>query len=101
MNINKHNLNPLLNGQVKDNDFKNQQKTIFQYLKENVATASMVSDATGIPQKNITRFKRDLELSGLLFEIEKKKCKKTGFKAWYLTTNKELFYSLIQERNGK
>ena len=83
-------LNPsLLNSNGKDKTFKNQLQTIFEYLKENIATASMVSDVTGIPQKNITRYKRDLELTGRLWEIEKKLCKKTGFKAWYITTNPE------------
>lgn len=62
--------------QGKDNDFKSQLKTIFQYLQKHVATASMVSAATGIPQKNICRFKRDLEKAGRLCEIEKKLCKK-------------------------
>ena len=76
-----------LNSQSKDNANLNQLKTIFQYLFENVATASMASDATGIYQKNICRYKRDLEKAGRLWEIEKKHCKKTGFKAWYLTTN--------------
>ncbi len=47
----------------------------------------MVADATGIYQKNICRYKRDLEKAGLIWELEKKPCKKTGFKAWYLTTN--------------
>ena len=65
----------------------NQLQTIFQYLQEHIATASMVADATGVYQKNICRYKRDLEKSGRLWEIEKKLCKKTGFKAWYLTTN--------------
>ncbi|WP_017732239.1 hypothetical protein [Nafulsella turpanensis] len=73
--------------QGKDKDFRNQLKTIFQYLEEHVATASMVSAATGIPQKNICRYKRDLEKAGRLWEIEKKQCKHTGFKAWYITTN--------------
>jgi hypothetical protein len=76
-------------GQGENNDFKNQLKTIFHYLQSKVATASMVADETGIPQKNICRFKRDLELSGRLWEVEKKHCKKTGFRAWYLTTNPE------------
>jgi hypothetical protein len=76
-------------GQSKDTDFKNQLKTIFHYLKEHVATASMVAKETGIPQKNICRYKRDLELSGRLWEIEKKLCKETGFRAWYLTTDPE------------
>ena len=69
----------------------NQLKTIFQYLKENTATASMVSFYTGIPQKSICRYKRDLEKQGLLYEVEKSLCKITNFPAWYLTTNPELF----------
>lgn len=36
----------------------NQLQTIFQYLFEHIATASMVSDTTGIYQKNICRFKK-------------------------------------------
>ncbi len=73
--------------QHKDTKFNSQLQTIFHYLKEHVATASMVSDATAIPQKNICRYKRDLEQAGLLWEIEKKDCQLTGFKAWYLTTD--------------
>ena len=84
-----NNNNSLHKRQGKDTDFKSQLKTIFQYLQEHIATASMVSAATGIPQKNITRYKRDLEKAGRLWEIEKKLCKQTGFKAWYLTTNPE------------
>jgi hypothetical protein len=83
------NNNPLHKRQGKDTDFKSQLKTIFHYLQEHIATASMVSTATGIPQKNICRYKRDLEKVGRLWEIEKKLCKQTGFKAWYLTTNPE------------
>lgn len=71
----------------KDTISLNQLQTIFAYLQINIATASMVSDATGVPQKNICRYKRDLEKAGQLWEIEKKVCKKTGFKAWYLTTD--------------
>ena len=82
-----HNNSPLHKRQVKDSEFKNQLKTIFHYLQEHIATASMVSDATGVPQKNICRYKRDLEKAGQLWEIEKRYCAKTGFRAWYLTTN--------------
>jgi hypothetical protein len=86
-------------GQGKDTHFQNQLQTIFEYLQQHTATASMVSDATGVPQKNICRYKRDLEQTGQLWEIEKKQCKKTGFKAWYLTTDpqkapKQLFQQL-------
>ena len=69
----------------------NQLQTIFQYLEKHVATASMVSAATGVPQKCITRYKRDLEEAGRLKEIKKDYCQITGFKAWYLTTNENLF----------
>ncbi len=83
------NNNPLHKRQGKYTDFKNQLKTIFEFLQAHIATASMVSAATGIPQKNITRYKRDLEKAGRLWETEKKLCKQTGFKARYLTTNPE------------
>ena len=80
---------PNLKGQHESTTPLNQLQTIFQYLQQHDATASMVSDATGIYQKNICRFKRDLEKEGKLWEITKATCKKTGFKAWYLTTNPE------------
>jgi predicted HTH transcriptional regulator len=80
-----------LNTQNKDNHFTTELKTIFEYLKENVCTASMLSDATGIKQKNICRYKRDLEKQGLLKELFKNYCKTTGFKAWYITTNTDRF----------
>lgn len=71
----------------KDTDFETQLQTIFYFLQNHIATASMVADKTGVPQKCITRYKRDLEKAGRLWELEKKACQKTGFKAWYLTTN--------------
>ena len=76
---------------MNSNTKKTQIKTIFHYLQNHIATASMVSKATGITQKNITRYKRDLEQRGLLYEVERKLCKLTGFRAWYITTNKKLF----------
>ena len=80
---------PSNKGQHENTKPLNQLQTIFQYLQKHDATASMVADATGIYQKNICRFKRDLEKAGKLWEITKATCKKTGFKAWYLTTNPE------------
>ncbi len=80
--------NTSLSSQRKDNTWFNELQTIFHYLIENMATASMVEAATGVKQKNICRYKRDLEKAGRLWEIEKKACKVTGFKAWYLTTDK-------------
>ena len=53
--------NPFHKRLSKDNGFESQSKTIFLYLQQHIATASMVADATGITQKNITRYKRNLE----------------------------------------
>jgi hypothetical protein len=85
--------NKSLNSQSKDNIYKTsttQLQTIFEYLSSRIETATMVSFATGIPQKSICRYKRDLEKKGLLSEIEKKLCRITKFKAWYITTNPKL-----------
>lgn len=68
-----------------------QEKIVFDYLLLHVASASMVTDATGIPQKCITRYKRNYEKDGRLVQIKKDRCKITGRKVWFLTTNKELF----------
>ena len=85
--MSRHNNRGNSNNSPKDNTRYNQLQTIFEYLQKNVATASMIADATGISQKNICRYKRDLEKAGRLWETEKKACKKTGFKAYYLTTD--------------
>lgn len=91
--IPSHNYTPSNAFQHKDSNkvkkAPSQLQTIFNYLKEHTATASMVADATGVPQKNICRYKADLQKANKLWEIEKKRCKKTGFKAWYLSTNPE------------
>lgn len=71
----------------KDNNRQTQIKTIFTFLQTNVATASMIAEATGIPQKCITRYKRDLELSNRLWEVYKDYCEHTGHLAYYLTTD--------------
>ena len=78
-------------GQGKNTTLESQEKTIFYYLQKQTATATMVSYATGIPQKNICRAKRNLEKEGKLQEVSRGICKATGFKAYYLTTNTALF----------
>lgn len=78
-----------IQGQVKNK--ATQLKTIFHFLNTHIATASMVSSATGIPRPNICRHKRDLEKNNQLCELDKKYCEITNHKAWYLTTNPELF----------
>lgn len=87
----------------KNTNYQTQLKTIFSFLQENIATATMVYDATGIPQKCITRHKRKLEKQGLLFELNKAKCKSTGCKAYFLTTNKEIYSNFLRKevKNAK
>ena len=86
-----HGFDSMGSEQSKGKNSYTQKKTIFEYLKKHTATASMITEATGIPQKCITRYKRDFEKVGLLYEVAKKHCKQTGFRAWYLTTNPDLF----------
>lgn len=77
--------NPLDKRQLQDKDITTQLKTIFHFLRNNVATAAMVEEATGVHHKNICRFKRDLEKTGCLWEVFKGYCQRTGYRAWYLT----------------
>ena len=78
-------------GQGKNTIYSTQEKTIFYYLQQHTATNTMISYATGVPQKNICRAKRNFEKEGKLQQISKRLCKITGHRAWYLTTNKNLF----------
>lgn len=71
----------------RDNFQTTQLQIVFRYLSNYIATASMVSADTGIPQKNVCRYKRQLEKAGLLWELRKSKCRETGHDAWYLTTD--------------
>jgi hypothetical protein len=75
--------------EIKDTKFTSQTERFYDYLLTNICTASMVSDATGISQKNICRYKRQFEKAGLLWQVEKKFCQKTKHPAWYITTNPE------------
>lgn len=59
----------------------------------------MISKETGIPQKNICRYKRDLEKAGKLWETEKIKCDVTGFKAWRLTTDPNRVNNISKQLN--
>lgn len=71
----------------KDKFYRNQLHTVYSYLQNHIATATMVSEATGIPQKCICRYKRYLEKLGLLWEVKIGYCQITGYTASYLTTN--------------
>ena len=67
-----------------------QMQVFFDYLQEKVATCTMVSESTGLRQKNCTRYKRKLEKKGYLWEVYNGKCRVTQLKAAYLTTNPSL-----------
>lgn len=84
-------VNSFDNCKSKDAHKTTQLKTIFNYLQNHIATNTMVSNATGVSQKNICRFKRDLEQMGLLVEVKKEYCKATNHLAWYLSTNPKHF----------
>lgn len=74
-------------GQDKDTDYAAQKQVFYEYLKVNTETATQVSEATGIPQKNICRYKRELEEAGLLWEVREIPCPITGRMAWVITTD--------------
>lgn len=81
----------MINSNSKPTNYHSNQMAIyFNYLKTHIATNSMVTEATGIPQKNLTRYKREFQIAGLLFEVRKGICKQTKHRATYLTTNKNL-----------
>ncbi|APY11511.1 hypothetical protein BWZ22_09755 [Seonamhaeicola sp. S2-3] len=73
--------------QGQDTNKHTQLKTIFKYLHDHIATNSMVAKATGVPQKNICRYKRILQKMGVLVEVKKAYCQATNHLAWYLSTN--------------
>lgn len=71
-------------------DLENQLERFYTYLQENTVTSTMASKALAIPQKNLTRFKRKLEIANRLWEVDYKYCEHTGHLAWYLSTNPNL-----------
>lgn len=81
---------------TKINTRRTQLQTIFHFLRNEVATASQVAAATGVPHKNICRYKRDLEKAGRLAEVKKGLCPITKFKAWFITCDESLFPSRNQ-----
>ncbi len=72
----------------------NEMSVFYEYLMKHTATCSMVSDAIGIKQKNLCRYKVALQKANLLWELFSKPCKVTGYKAAYLTTNKDLISTI-------
>ena len=82
------------------NYFKSQLIRYYEYLQKNTATNSMVEQAIGIKQKNLTRYKVTLEDQGSLVVVYRGFCKVTGFPADYLSTNKEIIKK-VNERKYK
>ena len=89
MKDNKHQ-SPLFSD-YKDKAYKTQLQTIFQYLQENVATASMVSIETGILRANICRYVAEWEKENLICIVRKGICPISKHRAGFYTTNPELF----------
>ena len=65
----------------------NELQAVYEYLKTNVATATMVSVALNIYRPSLCRRKRTLELAGHLIEVKKGYCKITNHVAAFLTTD--------------
>ena len=83
-----------------ENHFKSQLIQYYEYLQKNTATNSMVEQAIGIKQKNLTRYKVTLEDQGSLVVVFRGFCEVTGFLADYLSTNKEIIKK-VKERKYK
>ena len=69
---------------------KAQKKRFYNYLKTHLVSCTMVSKALRIEQKCLTRYKRQFEKCGILWQAKKDRCKHTNRLVWYLTTNPEL-----------
>jgi len=82
----------------KDTHFLNETQILFEYLQDHVASSSMACAATGILQKSATRYKRALEKSNLLWEVDKKRCNITGRKVNWITTNPELVPNIFDSQ---
>lgn len=75
----------------KSSETYTQLQGIFLFLKKQTATARMISEYTGIPHTSICKWKKVLEKRGLLIEVEKKPCKVSGQKSYYLSCNPAIF----------
>ena len=64
-----------------ENHFKSQLIQYYEYLQKNTATNSMVEQAIGIKQKNLTRYKVTLEDQGSLVVVYRGFCEVTGYMA--------------------
>jgi hypothetical protein len=87
MNTRDNHIDPKYKRRIKDTDFSSQDKIIFDALKDTSLTASQIEILTGVKQKNICRYKRNLEKAGKLWQVKKVRCPITGHWAWSITTD--------------
>lgn len=76
--------------ELNNEDFRTKMEQVSDFLKDKVATGSMIEQGTGVHHKSVTWIKCILEESGNLWEVYRGPCKVTKRMAWYLTTNPEL-----------
>ena len=77
-----------------------EKQIVFQHLQKNIATAAMVEQATGIRICHITRYKQALQKDGKLQELFRTICRRTGYRAWYLSTDPLIISSLKKRSSG-
>ena len=84
----------------KDTYFSRQRQLFFSYLRSRAATCTMAAKAIGIERPNCTRYKRELQKAGLLWEVGKGICPITHFPAMFLTTDPAKAESYHQPSNN-
>jgi hypothetical protein len=90
----------LLNHQSKDKHFQAQMKIVFASFYKQPKTMLMVSIETGVMRSNITWFVREWRKLNRIRIVRKGICpiSKRG-RVQYLTTNPELFPSIVEPSN--
>lgn len=87
--------------QGKNKYFQAQLRRFREFLIDNTVTCTMACETLGIPQKNCTWYKRQLEDSGLLVEVFKAKCKNTNRIAAYLSTNPTIIQEVVAKSRNQ
>lgn len=72
---------------VKQRPKYNELKAVYEYLQNNIASATIVATALNIYRPNLSLRKRKLEISGLLVVVTKGYCKLTKRWVQFFTTN--------------
>ncbi len=85
----------------KDTYFQAQLRRFREFLNENTVTCTMACETLGIPQKNATWYKRQLEDSGQLVEVFNAKCKHTNRMAAYLSANPTIIKEVVSKSRNQ